>query len=56
MIPWWCRQVSDFRGAVQLSKLPLGNTLDSVESLAVQTLKKTGGFVAAKRFDHFAIV
>jgi hypothetical protein len=35
MIPGRRRQVSDFRSAVQLSKLPLRNALDSVESFAV---------------------
>jgi hypothetical protein len=51
-----CRQISDLRGAIQLPELALGDALDSMESLAVQPSKKTGGFLAAKRLDHLAIV
>jgi len=45
-------QVTQFRGAVQLSKLPPGDALDGLKAAARLSTVKSPGFRAAERLDH----
>jgi len=55
-VPRWCRQIAQFRSAVQLAKLSAGDAFHGSKATTGLPVVKSLGFRAAERPDHLSIL